>query len=112
MKISRAKKAGRNEGKSHPTSGSASQIKPNIATALDPRRRPARVEGLMLGALGTAISVRASQARYGSSAKILVGAPVPLPIFIGIQKMVAPFGGSLSAFATFSNPGRFAPSQI
>ena len=40
-----------------------------------------------------------------------VGAPVPLPIFIGMQKIVAPDSGSLSAFATFSKPGLFAPSH-
>src|SRR5579872_3523649 len=49
--------------------------------------------------------------RYGRIAKIRVGAPVPLPIFIGIQNNVAPVDGSLSAFATFSNAGLFAPSQ-
>jgi len=34
-----------------------------------------------------------------------------LPIFIGIQNIVAPLAGSLSALATFSKPGLFAPSH-
>jgi hypothetical protein len=45
---------------------------------------------------------------YGSSAKILRGAPLPLLIFIGIAKTVAPFAGPFSKAATFSKIGRLA----
>src|SRR6185437_5729795 len=54
----------------------------------------------------------ASEIPYGSTAKMRAGAPVPLSIFIGMQKIVAPLNGSLSALARFSNPTRLAPSHI
>ena len=49
---------------------------------------------------------------HGIRAKARVGPPVPFPSFIGMQKMVAPDGGSLSALAIFSKPGLLPPSQI
>jgi len=49
---------------------------------------------------------------HGISANARVGPPVPFPSFIGIQKIVAPVGGSLSALAMFSKPGLLPPSQI
>ncbi len=47
---------------------------------------------------------RFSAACYGSKATIRTGAPVPPLIFIGNASTVAPFGGSRSSEATFSNP--------
>ncbi len=45
----------------------------------------------------------------GMKATILSGPPLPPAIFIGRAIMKLPVSGSRSRFATFSNPGIFAP---
>jgi hypothetical protein len=45
--------------------------------------------------------ISAREKRYGKSAKILRGAPLPPLIFIGIAKIVAPLAGIRSRDATF-----------